>query len=372
MKILRFEVVDLLNRKGTLSATLNPDVNILTGRNGAGKTSLLKLLWYLTSGNIFLALQEVAFSRVTIETDEYSCTVHRLSNLDCKVELKIGDEEYLLEDSHDEEQEHFQTAEDQANEFLVGVGSSLFFPTFRRIEGGFGLARQRLGSRMLPPRPTRSQSDIEDNLQALSKRLSHGAHVFISSISTADIVSLLLSQFTELSERYASLLQQTSSEVINSIKEFRSDVESAQQVDAAKRLLDEVRSKIEKTEALREEIMAPMDAVQHLVEKLFQHKGISISNRLSFGDAAAAVNSDVLSAGEKQMLSFISYNAFNKESIVIIDEPELSLHVDWQRQLFPTLLSQQSSNQFIAATHSPFIYTKYPDKEIQIDLDRGD
>jgi predicted ATP-binding protein involved in virulence len=48
------------------------------------------------------------------------------------------------------------------------------------------------------------------------------------------------------------------------------------------------------------------------------------------------------------------------------------LHVDWQRQLFPTLLSQGISNQFIIATHSPFIYSKYPDKEILLGYDRGD
>jgi predicted ATP-dependent endonuclease of OLD family len=72
------------------------------------------------------------------------------------------------------------------------------------------------------------------------------------------------------------------------------------------------------------------------------------------------------------MLSFICYNAFNDDCIVLIEEPELSLHVDWQRQLFPTLMSQKTSNQFIVATHSPFIYSKYPDKEIIIDPDRGE
>jgi predicted ATP-dependent endonuclease of OLD family len=52
--------------------------------------------------------------------------------------------------------------------------------------------------------------------------------------------------------------------------------------------------------------------------------------------------------------------------VFIIDEPELSLHADWQRLLFPVLLSQGSKNQFIVATHSPFIYAKYPDHEISL------
>ncbi len=61
-----------------------------------------------------------------------------------------------------------------------------------------------------------------------------------------------------------------------------------------------------------------------------------------------------------------------QQALIIIDEPELSLHVDWQRQLFAILIGQEASNQFVVATHSPFIYSKYPDKEIQLDAERGD
>ena len=40
------------------------------------------------------------------------------------------------------------------------------------------------------------------------------------------------------------------------------------------------------------------------------------------------------------MLSFLCYNAFSENTAIFIDEPELSLHVDWQRLLLPTLLEQ--------------------------------
>ena len=59
------------------------------------------------------------------------------------------------------------------------------------------------------------------------------------------------------------------------------------------------------------------------------------------------------------------------KGIMFIDEPELTLHLDWQRVLFPTLLKQKKQNQFIIATHSPFIYSKYPEKEIVISDDKG-
>jgi predicted ATP-dependent endonuclease of OLD family len=71
------------------------------------------------------------------------------------------------------------------------------------------------------------------------------------------------------------------------------------------------------------------------------------------------------------MLSFLVYNAFYSSCSIFIDEPELSLHADWQRVLFPTLLRQAAGNQFVVATHSPFIYSKFPDKELVLNADRG-
>ena len=108
--------------------------------------------------------------------------------------------------------------------------------------------------------------------------------------------------------------------------------------------------------------------------KFIKINGIKLGNTkngLNLGDSASAISSDLLSSGEKQLLSFLAYNAFMQNAIFIIDEPELSLHVDWQRQLFPTLLKQGTSNQFIVATHSPFIYSKYPDKELMLSSDKG-
>ena len=92
---------------------------------------------------------------------------------------------------------------------------------------------------------------------------------------------------------------------------------------------------------------------------------------LQLGKRKMPSPSDKLSSGEKQMLSFLCYNAFSKETAIFIDEPELSLHVDWEGILLPTLLEQATTNQLFVATHSPFIYTMYPDKEFMLDDTRG-
>ena len=195
MRITSFEVSDLLGKPGVFKADLHPDLNILTGRNGVGKTSLLKLLWYVMSGNILLALQEVSFSKLRLVTDQYDCTVHRLTRATCRVELHIGDRDYLFEDEEDDEGNVHQNAEDLANSRLIKIGNSVFLPTFRRIEGGFTLTNNRAHptprNSLLDFRPRNAKSDIEDAMIALSKRLTNGQHIFVSAISTADIVGLL-------------------------------------------------------------------------------------------------------------------------------------------------------------------------------------
>lgn len=363
MKIQRFEVVGLLGKESPVTMHFNEDINILTGRNGSGKTSVLKLLWYILSGNILLALKEVNFKKATLLTSEYECTVYRLSMNTCRVDWTANGKKTVFEDDIDHDGDIINNAEDQANDLLSEIGSSVFLPTFRRIEGGFSIGRNQNAL-------TRARVDIEESLISLSKKLTKRSHVFVSSLSTIDIVTLLVQQYTDLSEEYTRLQQNTSQDIMEKIKNFKK--EGANEIVEANQILDVICLQIEGMEDSRETIMKPLEAVKALVTNLFKHSGIKLSKTFSFGDAANAVNSDALSAGEKQMLSFISYNAFYENAVIIIDEPELSLHVDWQRQLFPILRAQQTSNQFIIATHSPFIYSKYPDKEIQIDADRGD
>lgn len=63
-----------------------------------------------------------------------------------------------------------------------------------------------------------------------------------------------------------------------------------------------------------------------------------------------------LSSGEKQIVSLFShlYLSGSPHPFVIIDEPELSLSVPWQKRFLPDIANK--SNGFIAVTHSPFIY----------------
>jgi len=73
--------------------------------------------------------------------------------------------------------------------------------------------------------------------------------------------------------------------------------------------------------------------------------------------ARAPISLDALSSGEKQMISlFAKMYLYPKKKIVLIDEPELSLSIDWQRGILVDVLLSPRCEQVIAITHSPFVF----------------
>lgn len=65
-----------------------------------------------------------------------------------------------------------------------------------------------------------------------------------------------------------------------------------------------------------------------------------------------------LSSGEKQIVSLFShlYLSEEKRFFVLIDEPELSLSVPWQRRFLKDIKEGDFCSGVVAVTHSPFIY----------------
>jgi predicted ATPase len=93
----------------------------------------------------------------------------------------------------------------------------------------------------------------------------------------------------------------------------------------------------------------------------------NVQNRkqIIFEENGLEMNIDKLSSGEKQIVFRGSFLLKDKEStkglLVLIDEPEISLHPSWQLQILNyfkmlfTNASGEQSSQIIVATHSPFI-----------------
>ena len=65
-----------------------------------------------------------------------------------------------------------------------------------------------------------------------------------------------------------------------------------------------------------------------------------------------------LSAGEKQLLIILTHALIQDQEpfILLMDEPEISLDIDWQYQLIHTIRKFNPSCQLFIATHSPGIF----------------
>ncbi len=70
---------------------------------------------------------------------------------------------------------------------------------------------------------------------------------------------------------------------------------------------------------------------------------------------ADALGLSALSSGERQIITMLYSAARGKKADgpLLIDEPELSLHIDWQRIILRELARHTSGRQIIACTHSP-------------------
>lgn len=75
MKIETFTVEGLFNSRDPISLDLkDKNIYVLSGKNGAGKTTILKLMWYFISGNLEKSINKVPFKKATLETDVYTRT----------------------------------------------------------------------------------------------------------------------------------------------------------------------------------------------------------------------------------------------------------------------------------------------------------
>jgi predicted ATP-dependent endonuclease of OLD family len=85
---------------------------------------------------------------------------------------------------------------------------------------------------------------------------------------------------------------------------------------------------------------------------------------------SSEIDIGALSSGEQQLVVLLTHLFFNesirRSNVLIIDEPEVSLHLRWQERFISALLSSVDDTQIILATHSPSIILDRTDKAIQL------
>ena len=186
-------------------------------------------------------------------------------------------------------------------------------------------------------------SEINSSAEELLSEISE-----LTKISTSN----KLGELEESSKAYRELQALVSKSI--SSKEFASSAVGALAVyrDALKD-----RSKFQK------ETFEQIDSYFQVVNTFLRKKELNyeLASRrvpkvgLKFPDGSWS-SIRVMSSGERQLLTMLyAVNQMSGNTTVLIDEPEISLHVDWQEELLGKMMEQLGDRQIIVCTHAPSI-----------------
>jgi predicted ATPase len=123
-------------------------------------------------------------------------------------------------------------------------------------------------------------------------------------------------------------------------------------------LLDE-----EKTHDIHEQfrkLQYPQKRFLELIDNLFSETGKKVNrdeNQIEFLLEDKEIKVYQLSSGEKQLLIILLTVLIqdSKPSILFMDEPEISLNIEWQKKIIQYIRELNPNVQVIIATHSPAI-----------------
>ena len=132
------------------------------------------------------------------------------------------------------------------------------------------------------------------------------------------------------------------------------------QVNIGNRIIALLTSGNPDDQRLASELTKSKKQFQDLVDELFAATGKTIvreSNEIAFNQYGEVLQPYMLSSGEKQIL-VIMLTALvqeNRPSVMLMDEPEISLHIEWQQRLITLVRTLNPNTQIILCTHSPAI-----------------
>ena len=133
--------------------------------------------------------------------------------------------------------------------------------------------------------------------------------------------------------------------------------------DTERKVLSLYLNDIEQKLAVFDELQNKIEIFLNIVNAKFKTKKISIDKEHGFyihiNNSNNTLSPTQLSSGEQHQIVLFYELIFktSEKTCFLIDEPEISLHVDWQRKFLEDIckIAQLGDRQFLIATHSPQI-----------------
>lgn len=132
------------------------------------------------------------------------------------------------------------------------------------------------------------------------------------------------------------------------------------QVNIGNRIIAVLQSGAPDAAQQAQKLSEPKKLFQDMIDSLFKDTGKKIvrtANEIRFSQMGGTLLPYQLSAGEKQILAILLTVLVedNLPHVLFMDEPEISLHFEWQKQLISLVLQLNPNIQLIMTTHSPAV-----------------
>ena len=415
-KVEKVEIDGFWNRFD-VGCQFNENVNIIIGRNGTGKTTFMNILHSVLSVDLTgLSENDFKTAKITliegrkrktikvdkIERDDYPFPLveYQISKKKKKLRLMGADERRVSPSMRRRLYEESMELR-QELDTLTAVSS---LSVYRLRNDDEHEVRDRHGSRIVAPVDyrlsqvltglTEFQLELAEQAQSVSESLQKDvlASILYGEDDANELgweldfdkekeQSRLVSAYTQLNavdtsirkkiRFHVSSIDKSINEIVNSDKsntkkDREIDIKPLEALRKTRRIIDLSLGAKDKTK----EIYSQIDLFLSTVKKFISDKKFSFSSgRLVIENDYGEIDLTKLSSGEKQLIILLVEALLqkNEEHIFLADEPELSLHIAWQKNIIPAIKEINPNAQIIVATHSPEVASKY--KESIFDME---
>ena len=413
------QINGLFNRFDYVISLSGDGLTILTGPNGYGKSTILKIINYLSIGEIgIFKLMEVSFKSLkisfkngheifiennskTFSIDSVKIDKSKVRNLLRKLfTSRYGyyiDEEFIVDrrrgikytmseyfekilSNNDVESSLFYEESYFLKEFFNKESLSAVDKIKKSIGKVYMVQEQRLIKQINDREKNISINVIEEIPGKIKQKINAASSNYSAVASKLDgsYPNRLFSNMEELSEEdFKTKLEimnfkwkKLASYNLSTIEPLQNNIYNREYAKALKIYFDDFDKKYLEYESLINEF----DMFTEIVNRRLTHKKIRIEREkgiIVVDDNDELLNMGELSSGEKQIIVLFYELLFETEkcSLLLIDEPEISLHIVWQKMFMDDLLkiTKLKNLNVIVATHSAQIINNHWDRQVDLE-----
>lgn len=321
MKIQEIQIKGLFGKKD-ITWQLNPQVNVLVGVNGSGKSTILSILYCIlkdstnSKSNKIFNSAEILFpgNKSIIRHNDTVSTNNLISTISEKIEKEVSKNfSQHINNLKDENEKNMLLKNFESyikNEIISNIQEHLL-KDINGIDGDTELLIEQTKHILID--------------KEIYKKIN------TTMISTINLSANAIFEFKGSNKEVLNILDLEMDKIINQFNKNKDNKIEKILIDTINFFLNSINKYV----SYRDNTIIYFDK--------------DIKKELRFSD---------LSSGERQLIYILMQVALNsteknKNSIILMDEPEISLHLDWQEYFIKQLTLLNPNAQFIIVTHSP-------------------